>query len=57
MAERQAQIDVDVLTFLLVVCTAVARAKRDGDDYAELEAAVELGWMAVRDAENATNLT
>lgn len=51
--DRRAQIDVDVLTHLLAYCAAVIRHTETltDDAHAELAAVVELGWMAVRDAE------
>lgn len=53
MPGRHAQIDVQVLSHLLVYCMAMIEHTKTltDDGHAELAAAVELGWMAIREAE------
>ena len=59
MPGRHAQIDVQVLSHLLVYCMAMIEHTKTltDDGHAELAAAVELGWMAVREAENPPHMT
>ena len=54
LSTRTATIPVDVLTHMLAYCAAVIEHTETltDDAHAELAAAVEIGWMAVREAES-----